>query len=194
MKLALAAVIAGITIAGSAPGLADTEDSHYKDLYELKQLHLDFHQAISHAGLTTASQAQHLDQILALWTEDATLIAGGVTYQGRGTPGTASCIAGALTICDFFSHHAGAFVLGRDWVSLTPIFTESFTVLNEETADIYFQCIYLDVLNNDAVKSNVSIGIPGQPGSGRARRFKGRWLFDYVVVGSVALPTLDVPF
>jgi hypothetical protein len=36
-------------------------------------------------------------------------------------------------------------VLGHDWVSLTPIFTEAITVLDDHNADIYFQCIYFDV-------------------------------------------------
>jgi hypothetical protein len=194
MKLALAATLATVTIAGSAVSLADTENSHYKDLYELKQLHLAFHEAISHAGLDAATKAQHLADILSLWTEDGTLIAGGVTYHNKGIPGTASCDPGSLTLCDFFANHAGAFVLGRNWVSLTPIFTESFTVLSDDTADIYFQCIYLDVNNGDKVTSNASIGLAGQPGSGRARKVQGQWLFDSVVAGSVPLPTLDVPF
>lgn len=194
MKLALAAALAGVTIAGSAASFADTENSHYKDLYELKQLHLAFHQALSHAGVDATTKAQHLVDILSLWTDDGTFIAGTVTYHGKGTPGTASCDPGSLTLCDFFANHAPAFVLGRNWVSLTPIFTESFTVLDQETADIYFQCIYLDVNNNDKVMSNATLGLPGQPGTARARRVQGQWLFDYVVAGSVALPTLDVPF
>ena len=193
MRLALAAAIAIVTVAGSAVS-ADTTDSHYKDLYELKQLHLAFHQAISHAGLDEATKAQHLAAILSLWTDDGTIIAGPVAYHTKGTPGTATCAPGSLTLCDFFANHAGAFVLGRDWVSLTPIFTESFTVLNDDTADIYFQCIYLDVNNNDQVMSNATIGLPGQPGTGVARKVQGQWLFDYVVAGSIALPTLDVPF
>jgi hypothetical protein len=194
MKFALAATLAAVSIAGSAVCFADTDDSHYKDLYDLKQLHLAFHQALSHAGLDVPTKAQHLEDMLSLWTEHGTLIAGGVTYHEKGTPGAASCDPGALTLCDFFANHAGAFVLGRDWVSLTPIFTESFTALNEGTADIYFQCIYLDVNNSDKVMSNASIGLPGQPGTGRAKKVQGQWLLDYALVGSVPLPTLDVPF
>jgi hypothetical protein len=192
MKLIVAATLAAVSIAASAASFADTHDSRYKDLYELKQLHLAFHQAISHAGLDAPTKAQHLEDILSLWTEDGALIAGLVTYHGKGIPGTASCDPGALTLCDFFANHAPAFVLGRNWVSLTPIFTESFTVLDEDMADIYFQCIYLDVNNSDKVMANSTLGLPGQPGSARARKIRGHWLFDYVVVGSVTLPTLDV--
>lgn len=194
MKLALAAALAAVSFAGSAVAFADTEDSHYKDLYELKQLHLAFHQALSHAGMDAATKAQHLADMLSIWTEDGTLIAGPTTYHGKGTPGTASCDPGSLTLCDFFANHAPAFVLGRNWVSLTPIFTESFTVLDENTADVYFQCIYLDVNNGDKVMSNATLGLPGQPGTARAQKVQGQWLLDYVLVGSVPLPTLDVSF
>jgi hypothetical protein len=194
MKTALALVLAAISIGGSAMGRADTEDSHYKDLYELKQLHLAFHQAISHAGKDAPTKAQHLADVLSLWTEDGTIYAGTATYHGKGTPGTASCDPGSMTLCDFFANHAGGFVLGRDWVSLTPVFTESFTMLDGNTADIYFQCINVDVLNGDKVVSNVTFGIPGQPGTAQASRVRGQWQLSLLTIGAVAPPTLDVPF
>ena len=191
MKLALAAALATVTIAGSGASFADTQDSHYKDLYELKQLHVAFHQAISHAGVDAATKAQHLAAILALWADDGVLVAGGVTYSGTGTPGQASCAPGSLTLCDFFANHAGSFVLGRDWVSLTPIFTEAITV-DGDNADIYWQCIYLDANNNDLKVSNVTIGLPGLPDTGRAKKVGGRWLFSYVESESIPAPTIDV--
>ena len=39
--------------------------------------------------------------------------------------GAASCDPGSLTLCDLLANRAGDFVLGRNWVSLTPVFTES---------------------------------------------------------------------
>jgi len=172
---------------------AGDDDSHYKDLYELKELHAAFHQAVSHAGVNAATKAQHLAAVLALWTDDGVLVLpNGVTFSGKGTPGTASCAPGSQTLCDLFANISGAFVLGNDWVSLTPIFTESISLVDEDGADIYFQCIYFDVNNNDALKSNVSIGLPGMPGTGRARKVHGHWLFSYAQIGSVAPPTLDV--
>ena len=82
-------------IAGSTAALADDwhhdDDSHYKDLYELKLLHAAFHKAVSHAGIDAATKAQHVAEVLAVWTDDGTLITGGVTYSGKGIPGTASC-------------------------------------------------------------------------------------------------------
>ena len=189
VTIALAALA---TVMGSSATLADEHHSHYKDLYELKQLHVAFHQAVSHAGLDAATKAQHLADILALWTEDGVLITGGVTYSGKGTPGEASCAPGSLTLCDFFANHAGSFVLNRDWVSLTPIFTETLTVRNSENADIYWQCIYLDANNNDLKVSNVTIGLPGLPETGRARKVHGRWLFSHVESESIPSPTIDV--
>jgi hypothetical protein len=46
------------------------------DLYELKQLHVAFHQAVSHAGVDAVTKAQHLAEVLALWTDDGVLVAG----------------------------------------------------------------------------------------------------------------------
>ena len=192
-KLTTTVVLAAAAmIAGSMTAFAGDIDSHYKDLYELKLLHGAFHKAVSHAGIDAATKAQHVAQILALWTDDGVLVAGGVTYSGKGQPGTASCAPGSLTLCDLYTNVAGAFVLGHDWVSLTPIFTETITLRDDHNADIYFQCIYFDVDNNDVLKSNVSYGLPGMPDTGRARKVNGRWLLAYGEVNSVAPPTLDV--
>jgi hypothetical protein len=185
-----------VVIAGSIRVFAWNEDPHYKDLYELKQLHANFHNAVSHAGINAATKAQHLNQILALWTDDGTLTleSTGVTYSGKGVPGTTSCEPGALTLCDLYNNVAGSFVVGHDWVSLTPIFTETISLVDDNHADIYYQCIYFDVDNNDALKSNVTFGLPGQPNTGRARKVKGQWLLSYAEVQSITPPTLDVPY
>lgn len=193
MKLTVTITLAALaTVMGGSAVLADEHDSNYRDLYDLKQLHFSFHYAVSHAGVSATSKAQHLADVLSLWTEDGVLVAGGVRYSGKGKPGTVSCAPGSMTLCDLFANHAGSFVLGHDWVSLTPIFTEAITVLDERRATIYFQCIYFDVNNNDAIVSNVSIGLPGLPDTGRARKVNGRWLFEYAEVGANAPPTLDV--
>ncbi len=186
ITLAAAAMIAGSTVA-----FADDDGSHYKDLYELKQLHQAFHKAVSHAGIDAATKAKALEEVLALWTEDGVLIAGGVTYSGKGKPGTPSCDLGALTLCDLYAHHAGGLVLGHDWVSLTPIFTEVVKVLDHENGQIYFQCIYFDN-NTDQLMSNVTFGLPGKPETGRAKKVNGHWLFSHGEVASFPPPTLDV--
>lgn len=195
MKKIITAILAAVAfIIGSTAALADDDwhnsESYYKDLYELRQLHVAFHNAVSHAGIDTATKAKALDELLALWTDDGVLVISNVTYSGKGTPGTASCDLGALTLCDFYANHAGGLVLGHDWVSLTPIFTEAITVLDRHNADIYFQCIYFDVNNNDALKSNSTFGLPGAPA--RAKKVHGHWLFSYAESESIPPPTLDV--
>jgi hypothetical protein len=193
MKLTVTTILTTVAmIAGSMTAFAGDDDSRARDIVELKDLHVAFHQAVSHAGTDPATKLAHVEAVLALWTDDGTLIAGGVTYSGKGTPGTASCDLGAMTLCDLYTNHAGAFVLGHNWVSLTPIFTEAITVLDRHNADIYFQCIYFDVNNNDKLVSNVTFGLPGMPGTGRAKKVHGHWLFSYGQVASIAPPTLDV--
>jgi hypothetical protein len=192
LTITTAFAAAVIMIGGLMTAVAGDNDKHYKDLYELKLLHAAFHQAVSHAGIDADTKAQHLADILALWTDDGTLIANDTTYSGKGVPGTATCEPGSLTLCDFYANVAGQFVLGHNWVSLTPIFTEKITLLDDNSADIYFQCIQSDVNNNDKIVANITFGLHGVPGTGRARKVDGHWLFSYCQTGSVALPTLDV--
>lgn len=193
MKSTAALALTAIAlITGSAAAFAGADDSKYKDLYELKELHAAFHHAVSHAGINATTKANALAELLALWTDDGIIIAGGVTYSGKGIPGTTSCDLGALTLCDFYNNHAGGLVLGHDWVSLTPIFTESITLLDRETAEIYFQCIYFDVNNNDALESNATFGLPTETHTSLAKKVNGRWLFDFLETTSIPPPTLDV--
>jgi hypothetical protein len=192
ISLAAASMLAGSSICFAGDDERRDDDSHYKDLIELKQLHVDFHKAVSHAGVDPATKAQHLTDVLKVWADDGVLVAGGVTYRGKGVPGTASCELGALTLCDLYAHHAGGFVLGHDWVSLTPIFTEAITVLDRNNAQIYFQCIYFDINNSDKLVSSVTFGLPGMPDSGRAKRVHGHWKLSYGEVASIPPPTLDV--
>jgi hypothetical protein len=188
--LAAVAFIMGSTAAFADNDYRHNSESYYKDLYDLRQLHVAFHMAVSHAGINAATKAKALDELLALWTDDGVLVISNVTYSGKGKPGTASCDLGALTLCDFYANHAGGLVLGHDWVSLTPIFTEAITVLDRDNADIYFQCIYLDVNNNDVLKTNSTFGVPGTPA--RAKKVHGHWLFSYAESESIPPPTLDV--
>jgi hypothetical protein len=148
---------------------------------ELYQVQAAFHQAASGAGVSAAAKAQHLSDMLALWTDDGTLVVGSTAYTGKGNPGTPSCDPGSLTLCDFFANHAGSFVLGRDWVSLTPSFKTSIDV-HGHTADLFFECHYFDVPTG-LKKSDVSYGLRGNPSSGQARKVNGQWLLWYAVVG-----------
>jgi hypothetical protein len=173
MKLTAALTLAAIAmLTVSATALAGDDDWKYKDLYDLKGLHAAFHKAVSHAGINATTKAQALTDILALWADDGVIISATVTYSGKGRPGTASCDPGAQTLCDFYNNHAGGLVLGHDWVSLTPIFTESINLLDRRTAEIYFQCIYFDVNNNDVITSNATFGLPDMPHTAIATKLK----------------------
>lgn len=195
-KVSLATALAAFAlIAGSTAAVADNDDwrngdSYYKDLYDLRQLHVEFHKAVSHAGIDAATKAKALEELLALWTDDGVLVISNVAYSGKGTPNTASCDVGALTLCDFYANHAGGLVLGHNWVSLTPIFTEAINVLDRHNADIYFQCVYFDVNNSDTLKTNSTFGVPDM--HARAKKVHGHWLFSYAESESIAPPTLDV--
>jgi len=59
-------------------------------------------------------------------------------------------------------------------------------------AEIYFQCIEVDAATFQ-IKSNVTFGPPGVPGSSLGRKVHGYWLFSHVQGTSFAPPTLDVP-
>jgi len=193
MKLSATLAVTALALtAGAAAAFAGGDDWKYKDLYELKELHAAFHKAVSHAGISTTTKSQALVDILALWTDDGVIISGGDTYSGKGVPNTASCAAGAMTLCDFYNNHAGGLVLGHDWVSLTPIFTESIKLLDHETAELYFQCIYFDVNNNDVLKSNATFGLPDMPHTAVAAKVHDKWLFAFAEFGTIAPPTLDV--
>lgn len=174
--IALAALIAW----GSKASLGASEDLNTQ-VAELYQLQAAFHQAASGAGINADAKARHLSQMLALFTDDAVIVVGTATYSGKGTPETPSCDAGSFTICDFFTHRAGSFVLGRNWVSLSPSFKVYFDV-HGESAEVYFECHYFDVATG-LKQSDVSFGLMGVPNSGQARKVNGTWLLSYGVAG-----------
>jgi hypothetical protein len=128
---------------------------------------------------------RHLEAMLGLFTDDAVLIVGSAVYVGRGEANTSTCVAGSLTICDFFQNHAGSFVLGRNWVALTSLARTHFDV-HGKSANVYFECHYFDVATG-AKMSDVSYGLAGQPATGQARKVRGQWLLSFAEVGSPAL-------
>ena len=175
----LLASIVGLAPLFSTSAVAQTK-VQTADIAALYQLQAAFHAAASCAGHDDATKAQHLSEMLALWAEDGVLVVGTTTYQGRGLP---SC--GSGTLCDFFANHAGSFMLGRDWVTLAPLFKTAFDVRGD-TANVYFECHYFDLATGLGV-SHLSIGLRDQPGSGQARKVNGTWLLSYAIVGTPPL-------
>lgn len=183
VSITLAACLLG---AGSVTALADDDGTEVasKAIAQLYELQAAFHDAAGGAGVDATTKAKHLNEMLELFTEDAVLIVGSTVYIGRGDVNTA-CAAGSLTLCDFFQHHAGSFVLGRNWAALTSLARTHFEV-HGKRADVYFECHYFDVVTA-AKMSDVSYGLLGQPASGQARKVGGKWLLSFAEVGSPAL-------
>jgi len=175
-------------IVGSATALADANDNTgpAQAIGQLYELQAAFHDAASGAGVDAATKAEHLQEMLDIWTADGVLIVGSTVYSGRGEPNSSTCAPGSLTLCDFFQNHAGSFVLGRNWTALTSISRTHFDV-HGNAANVYFECHYFDVATA-AHMSSASIGLLGQPGTGQARNVNGKWLLSFAQVG---LPTLS---
>jgi hypothetical protein len=180
-------VLAATAITASGSALADASDNQGPDeaIAKLYELQAAFHTAAGGAGVDAATKADHLQDMLAVWTADAVLVVGSTVYTGRGVPNSSTCAPGSLTICDFFQNHAGSFVLGRNWTALTSISRTHFNA-HGNTADVYFECHYFDVASGVKM-SDVSIGLLGQPSSGQARNVNGKWLLSFAEVGSPAL-------
>jgi hypothetical protein len=180
------ALAAYLMAAGSVTALADDDDSQdaNKAVAQLYELQAAFHEAAGGAGVDATTKAKHLSEMLELFTDDAILIVGSTVYVGRGDVNTA-CASGSLTICDFFQHHAGSFVLGRNWAALTSLARTHFEV-HGRRADVYFECHYFDV-PTAAKMSDVSYGLLGQPSTGQARKVRGKWLLSFAEVGSPVL-------
>jgi hypothetical protein len=127
------------------------------DIAALRQLQADFHESISGGG--------NIDELMSLWTDDASFTAGGSTYHGK------------TQIRAFFLQSPG---FTHNWVSMTPAFKTRFHV-HYRTADIYFECHFVDwQANPQIVVSHTSL-------SGEARKVRDRWLFSHVTVGTITL-------
>lgn len=187
IRTLLPIALAATAISGSGTALADAGGNQGPDaaIAKLYELQAAFHSAAGGAGVDAATKADHLQDMLDIWTADGVLVVGTTVYVGRGEPNSSTCAPGSLTLCDFFQNHAGSFVLGRNWAALTEISHTHFDV-HGNLADVYFECHYVDVATGVKM-SSVSFGIAGQPSTGQARRVSGKWLLSFAEVGS---PTL----
>lgn len=179
--------LAATAIAGSVSALADENDNQGPDqaIAQLYELQAAFHEAAGGAGVDAATKAEHLQEMLAIWTADGVLVVGSTVYVGRGEPNSSTCAPGSLTLCDFFQNHAGSFVLGRNWAALTSIARTHFDV-HGNAANVYFECHYFDVATGVKM-ADASFGLLGQPSSGQARNVGGKWLLSFAEAGSPAL-------
>ena len=185
----IGAMLAAAAIAGSTSALADDDTNQGPDraIAQLYELQAAFHEAASGAGVDAATKAEHLQEMLEIWTADGVLVVGTTVYAGRGEPNSSTCAPGSLTLCDFFQNHAGSFVLGRNWAALTSLARTHFDV-HATLADVYFECHYIDVATGVRM-SDISYGVRGQPGTGQARKVGDHWLLSFAEVGSPGLST-----
>ncbi|HKU13487.1 MAG TPA: hypothetical protein VJQ52_03775 [Steroidobacteraceae bacterium] len=181
------ALAAAAAITGSVSARADEDDNQGRDqdIAQLYELQAAFHEAAAGAGVDAATKAQHLQEMLEIWTADAVLVVGSTVYVGRGEPDSSTCAPGSLTVCDFFQNHAGPFVLGHDWAALTTLARTHFEV-HGKLAYVYFECHYFDVATA-AKTSDASIGLLGQPNTGQARKVHGKWLLSFAEAGAPPL-------
>src|ERR1700758_32986 len=119
MKRALM-ISAMLALCFAGRSVAATEENA-DDFMQIHQIEIAFHQA----GTT-----KNLDLMLSLFTDDATITAGGKTYTGKEQ------IKG-------FWQAAGTFQPQNQWVAYTPAFRIKYDVQGER-AHLYFECLYVD--------------------------------------------------
>jgi hypothetical protein len=181
-----------------SPARAASRDNANTQTAELYQLQAAFHRAASVHHLTGDDQAtinQRIQDMLALWTDDAVLVlAVGNPHDGHyigkgdlfsncsmpsGDPNNQG------TLCTFLKYVAGSFQQQNIFVSLAPSYKTQFEV-SGNTAMVYFECHYFDVSGTPpawTARSHVAF-------MGSARKVDGQWLFSeaYVPVPLVPIP------
>jgi len=147
-------------VATTSPRVALADPGANTQVAELYQLQAAFHTAVSNNG-DVQDAADHLELLSTLWAPDATLTSGGTTISGRDNIVAAFAAGGPFH---------------NDWVALTPISKSRFET-HGNTAEIYFECIYVDP-DTDTVVSKRSL-------FGTAKKVNGDWNF-WHMQGAVA--------
>lgn len=140
-----------------SPATSAAMDAVTRENAQLARLHVL--QAAFHGALNS----QDLEAFRSLWTEDATVTAGGNTFTGPDE------------IADFVSN-AAPFVNG--WASLAPAYKTDFEI-HGNTADFQFECVYVEESGNltgNAVMAHLNA-------TGTMRKVGDEWLFQTFVAG-----------
>jgi len=140
------------------PSAANADDElhqsrHGAAIAALHELQSRFHESISGGG--------HIDELVSLWADDATFIAGGSTLQGKDE------------IRSFFLQGGG---FTHNWVSVSPAWKTRFQV-HGNTADVYFECHFVDW------QANPQVVLTHGTFEGTAGKVDGRWLFRHITAG-----------
>lgn len=143
MKRALM-ISAMFTFCLAGVAISATEENP-EDFMQMHQIEIAFHQA----GTT-----KDLDLMLSLFTDDATITAGGKTYSGKEQ-------------IRRFWQAAATFQPQNQWVAYTPAFRIKYDVQGDR-AHLYFECLYVDkAANKIAAHTNSEDTLI---------RVNGRWL------------------
>src|SRR5271168_1277133 len=112
-------------LAFCATGTMASADEDADNFMQIHKIEIAFHEAGS---------TKNLDLMMSLFTDDATIPAGGKTY------------AGTEQIRSFWQG-AGTFQPQNQWVAYTPAFRIKYDVQGDH-AHFYFECLYVDKAAN----------------------------------------------
>jgi uncharacterized protein (TIGR02246 family) len=127
------------------------------DKYEITQLQVKWHEA-----LTT----KNLDQAMSLFADDAVFTVGGQTYSGKEQ------------IQNWLATKAAAFKPENRWTSLHPAFKLRVSAVDDR-GTLHFECHFVDP-ETQQFKASLQ-------GDARVARISGRWLFTSVAGGNATL-------
>jgi hypothetical protein len=191
-------LLAAVALPGSPARAAGGDAYQPVQIAQLYQLQAAFHRVASVHHLTGDDQAtinQRIQDMLALWTDDAVLVLAVGSprdghYIGKGDLfSNCSPPSGDPnnqgTLCTFFKYVSGSFQPQNIFVSLAPSYQTQFQVVGN-TAMVYFECHYFDVSGSPpAWTARSHVGFMGS-----ARNVDGQWLFSdaYAQVPPVPIP------
>jgi ketosteroid isomerase-like protein len=123
---------------------------------ELHEIEIKFHAAAS---------AKDIEQMMSLFAEDASLSVGGKLYQGK------------RDVRGYFEKVAGPFRPQNHWVAYTPAQRIRIEASGDR-AYLYFECLYVDVLDKDIKAHTFSDDVLVRSGA--------RWLIREMKAGVVS--------
>ena len=161
LRLTIALAVLVVALAGCANGAAPAPSAsdlqRQADLYSIGQIEVKWHEAATH---------KDVDEMMSLWTKDATFTTASKTYTG------------ADEIRQFFATQAAPFKKENNWVSDTPAYKSRVT-LDGDKGTLYFECHSIDT----ATGKLVNIVAADQD----VQRIDGKWL---ITTSAVAPATL----
>jgi hypothetical protein len=143
-------------LTGGATAGTSTEQNP-EDFMQIHMIEITFHEA----GTT-----KNLDLMLSLFTDDATITAGGKTYSGKDQ-------------IRRYWQAAGPFQPQNQWVAYTPAFRIKYSVQGDN-GHLYFECLYVDkAAGKIAAHTNSNDTLV---------RINGRWLIKDMKAAKVPEP------